>query len=73
MTGNKGGKNNNSIQLTCVESWIAIHIFAKFPLYRSKVLFVFGHFMLVLGVVLGISQFSVFLGCSRWFSVVLSV
>ncbi len=47
MTGNKGGKNNSSIQLTCVESRIAFHIFAKIPLYHSKVLFVLVRFMLV--------------------------
>ncbi len=71
MTGNKGKKNNNSIQhvqLTCVQ--IAIHIFAKFPLYHSEVLFVIGHFMLVLGVCQCSFQcFSVVLGVSCLFLV----
>ncbi len=49
------GKDNNSIQLTCIESWIATHIFAKFPLYNSEV-----------KLVIGVSQlFSMFLGGSR--------
>ncbi len=64
MTGNKGGKRQHPAN--SVESWIAIHICAQFPLYHSKDLFVLDYFMIVLGVS---RLFAVFRVCSRWFSV----